>query len=305
MKQITNKDKHLGWEALALGIAFVWGTTFIVQKTVMEFTGPWMFTGMRFSLAVPVLLVMVLILERQYFAKNWRLVALYSFLPGAILATASMMQQVALQSTYASKAGLITCLYVSILPFVSVFFGYRLKLREVVAAFMSLTGLYFLSVTSSFSMTFGDFLLVLSAFGWMAHIMSLELSLRHIKPFSLALCQTTVCAMMVNITVPFVEMESVVALANDFTGIISNIWFDLLYGGIMSVGFAFGLQVLAQQHLSPNRVGLLFSMESLFAVIFGWLLLSETFNQRELLGVILMLASLFVVRLQLSKRQTT
>ncbi len=301
MNHSTTKDKKIGYEALALTVALIWGTTFIAQKTAMDTLGPWVYVGMRFSMAVPVLMVMVWMFERDYFVKHWRQVFLYSVLPGAILATASMLQQVALLSSYASKAGLITCMYVCILPFMSAFFGYRLQLRELVAAFMALTGLYFLSVTGSLSISFGDSLLVISAFSWAAHIMALEVCLRKIKPFSLALCQTIVCSLMVDATVPFVEMDGLVALVNNFAAIMNDVWFELVYSGILSVGFGFSMQVVCQQHISPNRVGLLFSMESFFAVVFSWLLLGETLNQRELFGAALMLSSLIVVRLQMRK----
>lgn len=293
-----SKDKRIGYEALALTVALIWGTTFIAQKTAMDTIGPWLYVGMRFSMAVPVLMVMVWMFERDYIIKHWREALLYSVAPGVILATGSMMQQVALLSSYASKAGLITCMYVCILPFMSAFFGYRLKLRELAAAFMALIGLYFLSVTGTLSISFGDSLLALSAFAWAAHIMALELCLRRIKPFSLALCQTAVCSLLVDVSIPFVEMEGLLALTNDFVGIMSEVWFELVYGGIVSVGFGFCMQVVCQQHVSPNRVALLFSMESFFAVVFSWLLLSETFNQRELFGAALMLGALVVVRLQ-------
>ena len=310
-QQMTNpnnpivKDKHLGYEALALTVALIWGTTFIAQKTAMDTIGPWLYVGMRFSLAVPVLMIMVWVFERDWIIKHWRQAIVYSIVPGSILAAASMLQQVALLDSYASKAGLITCMYVCILPFMSAFFGYRLKLREIAAAFMALTGLYFLSVTGALSISFGDTLLIISAFGWAIHIMALELCLRRVKPFSLALCQTAICSLLVDVSIPFVEMDGLIALSNNFASIMSDVWFEIVYGGIMSVGFGFCMQVVCQQHVSPNRVALIFSMESLFAVVFSWLILSETFNQRELFGAALMLASLIVVRVQWQRAANT
>ena len=295
------KDNHLGYETLALAIAVVWGSAFAFQKTAMQDTGPWLFVGLRFFLAIPVLAMMAWWFERDFLVKYWRLTLKYSLVPGMILALSSILQQQGLLSSYAAKAGLITVLYVCIIPFASCFFGYHLKLREVIAAVTAFTGLFFLSITGSFSISFGDTLLIISAFGWTAHIIALDIALRHVKPFCLALFQTVICALAANMFVPFVEMDSIIALTNNFTQIMSALWFELFYTSVISVGLAFGLQVLAQQHLSPNRVGLLFSMEGLFAVFFGWLLLGELLNQREIFGALLMIASLIIVRIKAIK----
>ncbi len=288
------KDTKISYEALALTVALIWGSTFIAQKTAMESMGPWTFTAVRFSLAVPLLLLLALLFERKHIQSNWRLSLIYGAPPGIILAISSILQQTALLSSYASKAGLITGLYVCLLPFCAVLVGYRIKARELVAAFTAISGLYFLSVSTSFTIEEGDFLLILSAFGWTAHILTLEVCLRKIKPITLALFQISYCALIVSLFTPLVEDIS--------TANFSDALPELFYSGVISAGLAFGLQLLCQQHLSPNRVGLLFSMESLFALFFGWLLLGETFNQREMFGGALMLASLIIVRLKLRER---
>lgn len=290
------KDTKFGYEILALIVALIWGSTFIAQKTAMESIGPWSFTALRFSTAIIFLLVIALVLERQHIKSSWRLCLIYGAPPGIILAVSSILQQVALLSSYASKGGIITGFYVCLIPFLAVFIGYRLKFREILAAFTAIGGLYFLTVSSSFSIEKGDYLLILSAFGWGFHILSLEVCLRKVKPISLALFQTSYCALIVSMFAPLVENVSLSG--------IRGALLELFYSGVVSAGLAFGLQILCQQHLSPNRVGLLFSTESLFALIFGWLLLGEVFTQREILGAGLMLISLIIVRVKFIREKT-
>lgn len=283
------KDRKIGFEFLALVVALIWGTTFVAQRSAMETIGPWAFTGVRFLLGVPLLLVFVLMFERRYFIHNWRRVLYYSLVPGTILAIGSVFQQVAIVTTYASKAGLITSLYICIVPFLAVFIGYRLKLNEITAAFVALTGIYFLSVTDTFSLAIGDLLLLFSAFVWAFHILSIDYYLRYIKPLSLAVTQIAYCGIFSFIGALFLEPINSEMMIQTLP--------ELVYSGLVSAGLAFGLQIICQQYVSPNRLSLIISTEALFAVIGGWLFLTEILTARELFGALLLLFALILVRL--------
>ena len=283
------KDGRIGFEFLALFTAFIWGTTFVAQRTAMAAMGPWTFTGVRFLLGGCFLLVLVFLLEREYIKHNWRRVIRFSLLPGAVLALGSILQQQGLVTAYASKAGLITSLYVCITPFLAIFIGYKLKLNEVVAAFIAVLGIYFLSVTASFTLAPGDLVLLLSAFVWAFHILSIDYFLRYIKPLSFAAFQIFYCGLFSIIGAFFFESSA--------DQIISEAIPELLYSGFISAGFGFGLQVICQQHVSPNRLSLIVSTEALFALFAGWLLLAELLSYREALGASLLLFALVLVRL--------
>ncbi len=299
-QQITHKDKHLGYEALVLGIALVGGAMYIALKTAMDDIGPWMFMAVLFVLGTPVPLVFSLWFEPGHMRENWRKLLYYSAVPAVAAAAGSILLQVALVTSAAGRAGLITSLYVCLLPFVSCFVGYRLKIVEIAGAFVAAIGLYFLTLQAgSFRMNLGDILLVLSALCWTVEIIAIDIALRHVKPFSVSLFQIAIGAIVLAPLVLLVEPASVDAMLNDFNRVFLAILPELLFCGAVG-GVTFVLSVYCQKHLSPNRIGLLFSTESLFAVLLGWLILNETFNQRELLGVILIVASLFIVRIKLS-----
>ena len=300
-----------------LGIALVGGGVYVALKTGMEDTGPWMFLLLLYITAVFVPLAISLWLEREHFFHDWRKLLLYSLVPSTVATAGSVLLQLALVSTSVGKAGIITSLYVCILPFASCFFGYKLKLVEVIGGFIALAGLYFLAVVPGadsavtevnaadggsnifFGIGIGDILLVLSAFCWTAEIILIDVSLRYVKPFSFSTYQAFIGVVLLAFLMPFVEPQSITALANDFGGIILAILPELLYGGIIG-GLSYALSIYVQLHLSPNRVGLLASTESLFAVMLGWIMLGETFNQREIIGAVLMFSSLVIVRVEIS-----
>jgi len=283
------KDNKISFELLALLVALIWGTTFAAQRAAMETMGPWAFTGIRFLLGVPFLLVFVLLFERHYFIHNWRRILYYGLVPGTILTIGSVIQQVGIVTTYASKAGLITSLYICIVPFLAIFIGYRLKINEITAAFVGMTGIYFLSVTDNLTLAVGDLLILFTAFVWAFHILSIDYYLRYIKPLSLAVTQIAYCGIFSFVGALFFEpirTEMIVATLP-----------ELAYSGFMSAGLAFGLQILCQQYVSPNRLSLIISTEALFAVISGWLFLTEILTSREIFGALLLLFALILVRL--------
>jgi drug/metabolite transporter (DMT)-like permease len=83
--------------------------------------------------------------------------------------------------------------------------------------------------------------------------------------------------------------------------ILQAIW-PLLYGGFMSVGIAYTMQVVAQQHVHPAYASIILSFETVFAVIGGWILLNEVLSFRNILRCLLMLAGIVIVQIWGSKR---
>lgn len=289
------KNARPAYEALALLVAMVWGLSFVAQRTAMEEVGPWTFTGLRFALAIPFVGLCALLFEREHIKqKGWRIL-LIGCMPGIFLTLGSLLQQTGLVTTYASKAGFITALYVCIVPFFSVFIGYRLQLNEVVGAFLAVVGLYCLSIRGGFVMDPGEGLLIISAFVWAGHILSLDYCLRHIKPLSLACVQIGFCAAFSLLGAAFLEPIELPAIIRAGP--------EIFYSGLLSAGFAFALQVVCQQYVAPSRLGLLISMEAVFAFVGGWFLLGEMPSPRELFGLSLMLLALIVVRLNFHTRE--
>ena len=209
---------------------------------------------------------------------------------GLVLFCGASFQQVGIQSTTAGKAGFITGLYVVFVPVAGIFFGHRTKLFMWVGVALSAIGLYFLSIKSNLTMDHGDFLVFLCAISFTAHVLIIAWLSPKMDSYLLACVQFAICAFL----------SIIVAFATE-TIIWSRIMdaaLPVLYGGILSVGVAFTLQIIGQKHAHPTFATIILSFESVFAAIGGWLILDEHLSFRALAGCLLMLTGMVTVQLK-------
>ena len=81
-----------------------------------------------------------------------------------------------------------------------------------------------------------------------------------------------------------------------------NAAFPILYGGIMSSGVAFTLQIYGQKYAEPSTAAILMSFEAIFGALAGWFFLNEVMTSREILGCVLMLLGMLATQWTLIKR---
>lgn len=277
--------------------AAIWGFAFVAQRAGMQYVGPFTFNAIRFALGA---LVLSPFLFRRTHKTNeptgnavLRGVFVGGGLAGIILFLGSTFQQVGIVYTTASKAGFITELYVILVPILGIFLGNRTNLQTWAGAFLAIVGLYFLSIHEDFSMTNGDLLVLVSAFFWASHVLLIDRLSSRLDTFQLAFFQFFVCALLSLIGAVIAEE---IMLANILKAAV-----PILYAGLMSVGIAYTLQVVAQKEAHPSHAAIIMSMESLFAALGGWWILNEVLNTREALGCFLMLTGMILSRIRLRK----
>ena len=213
-----------------------------------------------------------------------------ALLAGTALFFGSALQQIGLVYTTAGKAGFITGLYVIIVPLMGLFLGYRLRWGGWAGAALATCGLYLLSITESFSLAPGDAWVLLGALFWSVHTLLLGWLSPRMSSLRLATGQFAVCAVF-----------SLAAAALWERILLSAIWaalWPILYGGLLSVGVAYTLQVVAQKKAPPHHAAIILSLEVVFAALSGWLVLGETLSLRALLGCGLMLLGMLVSQLR-------
>lgn len=276
--------------------AAIWGFAFVAQRAGMEFVGPFTFNGLRFAIGGLVLLPFILSPVARLGVANphptqttRRMLLIGGFLSGAVLFAAATLQQMGLVYTTAGKAGFITGLYVVLVPVLGLALGQRTSAFTWLGVALATVGLYLLSVRGDFTIALGDLLVLVGAFFWAIHI----LVLGHFSPRTdatrLALLQFLTCAVLSLLAAVLFET---ITLAS-----IEGALLPILYAGIMSVGVGYTLQVFGQRQARPSHVAILLSLESVFAVIGGWLLLNEQLSGRALLGCGLMLLGIIVSQL--------
>jgi len=210
---------------------------------------------------------------------------------GTVLFAGASLQQVGLVYTTAGKAGFITGLYVVIVPILAVFIGQKSALGTWGGALLAAVGLYFLSVTESFTIQFGDLLEIIGAFFWSVHVLLLARFSNKVGPIRLAFIQFVICSVLSLITGLIFEVITL-------QGIIDAA-VPILYGGLGSVGIAYTLQVVAQRYAHPAHAAILLSLETVFAALGGWLILDEILSTRALVGCALMFAGMIFSQLHL------
>lgn len=286
---------------LLLLTAIIWGFAFVAQRAGMEFLGPFTFNTARFTLGSLSLVPLLLINKRKNFneQKFIRLsdkkTIVGGIAAGTTLFLGATFQQTGLVYTEAGKAGFITGFYVILVPILGLFIGQKTSLLTWFGAIVAVIGLYFLSVNESFDYNIGDILVLIGAFFWSFQILVIGFYSTKVDAFQLAFLQFVVCAVLSAVASAISET----IVLND----IINATLPILYAGIFSVGIAFTIQVVAQREAHPANAAIIMSLEAVFAVIGGWLILNEIIPLRGLFGCMLMLVGMILSQLYLFKRK--
>jgi drug/metabolite transporter (DMT)-like permease len=277
--------------------AFFWGTTFIVQRQAMEHLTPLAFGGLRFTLGALALLPLALPRAARLLAADpapgrlLRLWLLGGLVSGGFIFIGISFQQYGLLWTTAGKAGFITSLYVVLVPLIMHLTGHRIMLGEALGAALAVVGLYFLSFAAGlFSLSRGDALVLMGAFIWAGHVISLGWLSPKMDSILLGTSQALVCGCLG-------------LLATTFSGqwpgpeLLRQAWLPIVWGGFFSVTLGFTLQVIGQKDAAPAPAAIILQMEAVVAVVAGRLFLNEVMTGRMLLGAALMLAGMLLSQL--------
>ena len=222
-------------DGLLLIAAIIWGTTFVAQRVGMEYLGPFTFNGIRFALGSIVLLPLILWNRKTSNEKNKKRNPVISRktknlavgLSGLILFGGSAVQQVGLIYTTAGKAGFITGLYVIIVPILGLFWRQKPGVGTWIGAIIASYGLYLLSISKSFTIDFGDLLILICAFIFSTHVLIIGWLSPRMDTFKLAFSQNLICSFLSLIIAFIFEF---ITISNILKATIPFIWRDFIRG---------------------------------------------------------------------------
>ena len=284
--------KQLSGVIALLGATVIWGSAFIAQSVGMDKIGPFTFQAVRCFLAVVFLFpASALFSKGRPFWKSWADPALWrsGVICGLALFAASSLQQIGLVYTDAGKAGFLTAMYIVFVPFLGLFLGQRPGRNALMSLIPAIVGLYLLSCTSVSGINKGDVLLLLCAVAFSVQILLIDRHCAGLDGLKLNCIQALVAAVL---SVPWALLTETVDASR-----IASCWLPLGYAGILSMGVAYTLQIVGQKRVAPSAAALLMSLESVFAALFGWLLLHETMTGAEELGCLLVFAAVVISQL--------
>ena len=262
-------------------ISIIWGSAFVAQRVAGQVGSVYIFNGVRYLLAAFVVLPFAYRVFRspgpaqkistaQY---RWMIVA------GFFLFIGSALQQAGVKYTTAGNAGFITSLYVVFIPILLfLFFGEKPHWVFIMAVLIAVAGAFLLSTGGSFDVRFGDLLEVIGAFFWAFHVIILGKYANKFESMTFSVGQLAVCGILNLLLGLVVEPMPV------FDG---QLLFAIGYTAILSLGLCYTLQIWAQKHTPPADAALILGLESVFAVISGWLFLGERLAALQALGAIM------------------
>ena len=269
----------------AVSCSFIWGSAFIAQDMGMDYNGPFTFTFGRLFLGFLTLVPFLIIYDYKkikpliFKAQN-----IYNFLLiGFLLSMGNALQQFALLYTDVANTAVFTIFYVVLVPFVSYYFFSKFIHNSVwLAIIICLFGGILLTEFDNIQVRIGDSIAVVNALFWAFHIVFISRFLKVFNfPITIACVQCLIASFFA--LLPALVFENVE---------LSNMILDgkeMIYAGVLSSGVAFLLQIYGQQNLAPAPVAIIFSLEGVFASIFGWIILSQYLNEIKVVGIVLIL----------------
>ena len=278
----------------AISCSFIWGTAFVAQDMGMDHIGPFTFTAVRLFLGFltlfPIMLIQGHHLKKINLNQNAK-IFYYLILVGFMLSFGNSFQQLALLYTDVANTAVFTAFYVILVPMIAYYyFSKNIHWSIWPSALFCLIGGFLLTNLDSLSVRIGDSIAVINAFMWAFHIVFISKLIKiYNYPVIVACLQCLIGSFFAFI--PAVIFETIV-----FSNILLE-YKELLYAGVLSSGVAFLLQVYSQQNLPPAPVTIIFSLEGVFASIFGWIILDQFLTEIKIFGIIIILSSVIFSQL--------
>lgn len=312
---MTKSSDRKGWFSLDKGsygqrlqgslilllTAVLWGMGFIAQKLGMDYMQPFSFSGIRNILAAVALVPIVILLNKSdrkkgIPKKDTRSTFIGGLCCGLALFVAANIQQIGIQYTTAGKAGFITAMYIVFVPFIGFFLGKRVRLLFVFSLIIAVIGLYFLCIKEGFSVGKGDVIILACAVVFAVHILVIDHFVQSANPVAMSCIQFVVVGILSLVVAFFIENITAESVRLALPA--------LVYGGVVSSGMGYTLQIVGQVKVPSSIASLIMSLESVFAVIFGAIFLHDVMSPKELLGCVLVFTAVILSQLPEKTKDT-
>lgn len=294
--------KNLKNNFLLVLTALIWGCAFVAQSVGVEYVGPFTMNSVRTILGGLTLLPVIFVLDRiknkgkstetiseEERKKERKTLILGGICCGCLLAVASSVQQIGIMYTSAGKAGFITALYILIVPILGLAIGKKVGIKVWIGVGLAAVGMYCLCITDGFSIGMGDVLILICAVVFSFHILAIDYFAPKVDGVKMACIQFWVCGVLCGIPMFLTEEPQISQ--------ILAAWMPIAYAGVLSCGVAYTLQIVAQKNVEPTVASLLLSLESVFAVLAGAVILHERLSMKEMIGCGLVFIAIILAQL--------
>lgn len=292
------KKHQIRQSLILLLTAAIWGSAFVAQSVGMDYVGPFTFNCVRFIIGGVFLIPCIMLLERKNSISllkqtggksNKKMLLIGGISCGICLFSGSALQQLGVMHTSVGKAGFITTFYIILVPVLGLFFRKRCGFFVWTGVVLALAGLYFLCIKESFSVQKGDVLVFFCAVAFSVHILVIDYFVDKTDPVKMSCIQFLICGVISGIVMLFTETPNL--------GSLVEAWKPILYTGILSSGVGYTLQIIGQKGMNPTVASLILSLESVIAVLAGFLILHQALSTRELFGCVLMFGAIIFAQI--------
>lgn len=286
--------------------AIIWGGSFVAQSKGGSLLGPLSFGVIRFIIATIAMLPTIPLLDRINKSNdnkpktNKKDLFKGGVLCGICLSVTAIFQQLGLYyGTSSGKAGFITSCYIIFVPIMFLFFKKKSSMNMWIAVIIALVGLYFLCINEGFSVGVSDLLVLVCSLGCAARILVIDRFMSRVDTVRLATVQFATAAIIISIATFVFEMKCSLSNLSEYANVFSKgeFWVSVLYAGVLGGAVAFTLQIVGQKKVNPTLASLILGLESVFSVLAGWLILSDSLSSKEILGCVIIFVSLVVAEI--------
>lgn len=293
------KAKQLRSSLMLALTALIWGAAFVAQSVGMDYVGPYTFNAARFIVGGLVLVPCIFFFHKgkgrgedadpQLQKERRRTGIIGGICCGFFLCFAATLQQIGVSFTSVGKAGFITSLYIIIVPLLGLCIRKKVAANVWISVAIATAGMYLLCMTEGFSIGKGDFFVFLCAIGFSFHILVIDYFSPKADGVLISCVQFFTAGALSGIMTLLFEKPEWAS--------ICAAWAPILYAGVMSCGVAYTLQVVAQKNIEPTVASLIMSLESVFSLLAGWVILGETLLPKEQFGCVLVFAAIVLAQL--------
>lgn len=295
--------------------ALIWGIAFVAQSEGGDAVGPFSFSCIRTFIGGIVLLPVIKIVDkmnpdnkRPVTKEDKKKLILGGVSCGTILFLASSFQQMGLYlGTPAGKAGFMTACYIILVPVLGIFLKKHCGWNIWGGIILAVAGLYLLCMSGSICFQTSDWMELACALLFAVHILVID----HFSPLvdgvRMSCMQFFVCSILSFFSMAIFEMgHSVEEIQGWLANLASlNAWLPILYAGVLSCGVAYTLQIIAQNGINPTVASMLMSLESVFSVIAGWIILDQSLSVRQLSGCALIFVAIILAQIPAKEKEVT
>lgn len=269
-------------EFILLLVTLSWGVSFPAIKVALKYISPFLFNFIRILISF---LCFFFFYRKKLFlnsVKDWK----YGLILGIFIYTGFGFQTLGMMYTSASKSAFITGINLIFIPFIQLMIiGSRPKAENIFGALIVLTGLYVLSEIYFTGLNTGDLLTVFCAISFAVHIVLLD---KYTKKYEIIYLLFGQFLAMLILSFIFMIIFDFLVFENAFISAGNELISSVIFTSLFSILLSIILMTKYQKQTTPLRAGIIYNLESIFAVFFAYLILDEIMNLNQIAGAAIM-----------------